>query len=89
MLECVFDTLLHGSTSNNLTAKSRSRYLEIVREGHWIWAYDNLNVNIRVHHEREGMCIKWFDRMEPTYGTECPLVHIALWDWNEVVLIVV
>ena len=35
-----------------LTAESR--YLEVVREGHWIWAYDNLNFNLRVCHEREG-----------------------------------
>lgn len=31
-----------------------SRYLDVVREGHWIWAYDNLNFNVRVRHEREG-----------------------------------
>ena len=31
-----------------------SRFLEIVRDGHWIWAYDNLNFNIRVRHERDG-----------------------------------
>ena len=35
-----------------LTAESR--YLDIVREEQWIWAYDNLNFNIRVRHEREG-----------------------------------
>ena len=29
-----------------------SRYLDIVQDGHWIWAYDNLN--IRVRHERDG-----------------------------------
>ena len=28
-----------------------SRYLDIVREEHWIWAYDNLNINLKVHHE--------------------------------------
>ena len=31
-----------------------SRYLEVVRGGHWIWAYDNLNITVRIRHEREG-----------------------------------
>ena len=26
----------------------------MVREGHWIWVYDNLNMHQRVRHERTG-----------------------------------
>lgn len=33
---------------------TESMYLELVREGHWVWAYDNLNVHQRVRHERDG-----------------------------------
>ena len=35
-----------------------SRYLDIVREEHWIWAYDNLNINLKVRHERVGKCME-------------------------------
>ena len=35
-----------------LTAEAR--FLEIVREGHWLWVFDNLNVQRHVHHERQG-----------------------------------
>ena len=41
-----------------------ARYLEVVRHGHWLWVYDNLNLLRSVRHEREGnfgmfeMCIK-------------------------------
>ncbi len=31
-----------------------ARYLDIVRGGHWMWAYDNLNFNHRVRHQRDG-----------------------------------
>ena len=31
-----------------------SRYLEIIREGYWLWVYDNLNLHQKVHHERQG-----------------------------------
>jgi len=32
----------------------KARYLEVVREGHWIWVYDNVNIHQNVRHEREG-----------------------------------
>lgn len=35
-----------------LTAEAR--FLEIVREGHWLWVYDNLNLHQHVRHERQG-----------------------------------
>ena len=31
-----------------------ARYLEVVREGHWQWVYDNLNYLLSIRHEREG-----------------------------------
>ena len=31
-----------------------ARYLDTVREGHWLWVYDNLNLLRSVRHEREG-----------------------------------
>ena len=31
---------------------AEAMYLERIREGHWIWAYDNLNIYQRVRHER-------------------------------------
>ena len=33
---------------------SQARYTDIVKSGHWIWVYDNLNMHQRVRHEREG-----------------------------------
>lgn len=31
-----------------------ARYLDTVREGHWQWVYDNINMHQKVRHEREG-----------------------------------
>ena len=31
-----------------------SRYLEIIRDGYWLWIYDNLNLHQKVRHERQG-----------------------------------
>ncbi len=50
-------TLPHSLThalrvATTLTAEAR--YLGIVREGHWQWVYDNINMYQRVRHEREG-----------------------------------
>lgn len=28
-----------------------------IKSGHWVWAYDNLNIHQRVRHERMGECI--------------------------------
>lgn len=36
---------------------SEAMYLERIREGHWIWAFDNLNIHQRVRHERFGTCL--------------------------------
>ena len=35
-----------------LTAETKC--LEVVRTGHWIWVYDNLNIHSVVRHERAG-----------------------------------
>ena len=35
----------------HLTAEARC--LEVVRSGHWLWVYDNLNIRV-VRHERKG-----------------------------------
>ena len=32
---------------------AEANYLEVVREGTWLWVYDNFNLNLRVRHERE------------------------------------
>ena len=37
-----------------LTQEARYLYLEVVREGHWQWVYDNLNYLLSIRHEREG-----------------------------------
>ena len=34
-----------------------ARYLEVVRDGHWQWVYDNLNALQSVQHEREGSIV--------------------------------
>ena len=31
-----------------------AKYLDKVRDGHWIWIYDNLNLLQSARHEREG-----------------------------------
>ena len=31
-----------------------AKYLEAIRDGHWLWVYDNLNIHQSVRHEREG-----------------------------------
>ena len=31
-----------------------SMYLEIIRQGCWLWIYDNLNLHQKVRHERQG-----------------------------------
>ena len=33
---------------------TEARYLEMIRSGHWMWAYDNLNLKQQIRHEREG-----------------------------------
>ena len=33
-----------------------SMYLEIIREGCWLWIYDNLNLHQKIRHERLGTC---------------------------------
>ena len=34
-----------------------AKYTECVQQGHWIWIYDNLNVNQTVRHERQGTTV--------------------------------
>ncbi len=36
---------------------TEARYLETIRSGHWIWAYDNLNLKQHIRHEREGKSV--------------------------------
>ena len=39
---------------------TEARYLECVRDGHWQWVYDNVNIRQAVRHEREGMtCLEF------------------------------
>lgn len=33
-------------------------YLDMIREGHWLWIYDNLNFSRKVRRERSGLCVK-------------------------------
>ena len=33
---------------------TEARYQEVVRSGHWLWVFDNCNMNQHVRHEREG-----------------------------------
>ena len=37
----------------HLTAEAR--FLEIIKQDHWIWIYDNLNFKKSIRHERSGM----------------------------------
>ena len=30
---------------------NEAQYLEIVKQGHWMWAYDNINIPMRARHE--------------------------------------
>ena len=45
----------YASTWNYLRLlTSQAKYTELVKSGHWIWVYDNLNIHQRVRHERAG-----------------------------------
>ncbi len=33
---------------------TEAQYVDVVKEGHWQWVYDNINLHQRVRHEREG-----------------------------------
>ena len=35
---------------------TEAKYQEMIRSGHWMWVYDNLNIHHRVRHERQGTC---------------------------------
>lgn len=37
----------------------QARYTELVREGHWLWVFDNVNMHQKVRHEREGNVLKF------------------------------
>ena len=52
-----------GLCTSNATAwkylkqlTQESMYLEIIREGCWLWIYDNLNLHQKIRHERLGTC---------------------------------
>ncbi len=36
---------------------TEAQYLSIVKEGHWQWVYDNINMHQKIRHEREGKVI--------------------------------
>ena len=36
---------------------TEAQYLEVVRGGHWMWVYDNVNIHQKVRHEREGKVV--------------------------------
>lgn len=38
---------------------SEAQFLDVVRSGHWMFVYDNLNMSQRVRHEREGMMLTY------------------------------
>ena len=31
-----------------------ARYLQVVKQGHWMWAYD-INIHMQARHERQGL----------------------------------
>lgn len=33
---------------------TQAQFLDIIREGHWLWVFDNLNVHQCIRHERQG-----------------------------------
>ena len=33
---------------------NEARYLEIVKQDHWTWAYNNINIYMQACHERKG-----------------------------------
>ncbi len=33
---------------------TEAQYLDVVRDGHWQWVYDNINMYQRIRHERQG-----------------------------------
>ena len=37
-----------------LQLTEEAKLLEMVRSGHWLWVYDNMNLYQKVRHEREG-----------------------------------
>ena len=37
-----------------LQLSADAHYTELIRTGHWIWVYDNVNFCRQVRHEREG-----------------------------------
>ena len=47
----------YSSTWEHLLSLTReAELLSKVQSGHWIWAYDNLNIHSHTRHERQGMC---------------------------------
>ena len=37
-----------------LKLTEKAQFSVVVREGHWIWIYDNLNFQKKIRHERSG-----------------------------------
>ena len=40
----------------SLTAEAK--HTEKIKSGRWVWIYDNLNLHMKIRHEREGMIHK-------------------------------
>ena len=36
---------------------TEAEYLEVIRSGHWLWVYDNVNLHQKVRHERDGLSL--------------------------------
>ena len=54
MLEYVYLTGLLGIICRKKLT-TEAMYIETIRHDHWVWVYDNFNMQERVRHEREGM----------------------------------
>ncbi len=46
--------LSYDATWQHLRLTDEARFLEVVRDDHWMWVYDNLNLQQAVCHERSG-----------------------------------
>ena len=45
----------YTATWDHLLALTKeANLLSKVQSGHWIWAYDNLNIHLTTRHERQG-----------------------------------
>ena len=50
---CACHMMVHGTYLRRQT--DEAQYLDIVQQGHWIWAYDNINIHTQARHEHQGL----------------------------------